>query len=113
VGVHFFKNFRSPFGECSKAVHIADDTFNFFFFRLTGRVEFILLVNVRLADFFAPMMLKLLMAELGLSIMPSVSVVARVFSVCSTETCSELRDDGDKDIPISDGGRLSESESDV
>jgi len=109
--VHFFKNFKSPFGECSRAVHIADVTFDFFFFGLAGGVEVVRLVNVRLVDFFTSTILKFLMAELELSVTPSMSVVTGVLDI-PAETCSEFRD-ADDNVPIPDSGCISESESDT
>ena len=45
AGLHFFENFKSPFGDCSRVVCIADDTFGFFFFGLTGGIEVVLSLN--------------------------------------------------------------------
>jgi hypothetical protein len=43
--LHFFKNFIRPFGECSRALRIAD-TLDFFFLGLVGGVDVVLEANV-------------------------------------------------------------------
>jgi hypothetical protein len=63
--VDCFKNFIKPFGEPSRAVHIAD-TFDFFLFGLTGGVDVILKVNVCLIAADVPSINILLREEVRL-----------------------------------------------